>query len=353
MRCWRRIVPEAPGPRQRPRHDIGRKHTMYVLTITLNAAVDTTYVVEHFEPGQSHRVLHRYAMPGGKGNNVARVLRSRGHTVTATGFLGGDTGEFIKAGLADAGIAPRFTWLDGRASRTCHTVLEHASGRATEILESGPEVTPVDCERFLDALPALLEGVDAVAISGSAPTGTTRAFLDQLARIVRAGTPRMLVDSSGQPLEALLGGRPDVITPNEAELDALMGRHASLEARIAFAQQELIGKRMALDAHVLISMGSAGALLVTASGVIQARPPAIDVVNTVGCGDALLAGYIDACGRYSDSGDMLRQAVAFGTAAALQPVAGIAASHDIDRLQSRVEVSTLPAHQSEQQRTPL
>jgi fructose-1-phosphate kinase PfkB-like protein len=99
-------------------------------------------------------------------------------------------------------------------------------------------------------------------------------------------------------------------------------------------------------------MGPGGALLITASRVVQAQPPAINVVNTVGCGDALLAGYIDATGRCPDPEDILRLAVAFGSAAALQPVAGIAAAQDIEQIQPSVQVSTIPARRLDQQRTP-
>jgi tagatose 6-phosphate kinase len=109
---------------------------------------------------------------------------------------------------------------------------------------------------------------------------------------------------------------------------------------------------MGPDAHVLVSMGSEGALLVTASRVVEAHPPRIEVVNTVGCGDALLAGYVDASGRFSDPEDILRQAVAFGSAAALQPVAGIAAAQDIEQIRSRVKVNSIPARRPDQQRTP-
>jgi 1-phosphofructokinase family hexose kinase len=314
---------------------------MRCLTITLNAAVDATYAIDRLVPGEAHRVRRAWHMPGGKGNNVARVLAARGHDVTATGFLGGSSGAFIAAGLAEAGIAPAFTPLREGDSRTCHTILDAATGEATEILEAGPEVAPGDAERFLSALPGLVAGMDAVVISGSAPVGIDAPFLEAMATTVRQGTPRMAVDSSGATLAALIGGRPDLLTPNADELATLMDREASPEEQAAFARDDLVARRLAPGGRVLISRGSEGAALVCREGVIRARPPAIRPVNTVGCGDALLAGWVDAWLAGMDAAASLRQAVALGTAAALQPVAGVVDPQDIARLHDQIRVTAM------------
>jgi 1-phosphofructokinase family hexose kinase len=311
---------------------------MKVLTITLNAAIDATYVVARFEPGGANRVIRKHTMPGGKGNNVARVLAACGHEVVATGFLGGESGTFIEQGLQDAGIETRFTWLDKEESRTCHTVLDRERGEATEILEAGPEVSGDDCERLLEAVAGLIESAPVVVISGSAPIGATPEFLERLANLVRTGSSRMVVDSSGRSLEALLAGRPDLIAPNEAEIRALMGRPGSLAEQVDFARDDLIGRRMAPGGRVMISRGRAGALLVSNASVLEAVAPVVTVVNTVGCGDALLAGILDGWAHRLDDQDWLRQAVAFGTAAALQEVAGVVEMRDVEALRPDIDV---------------
>ena len=101
----------------------------------------------------------------------------------------------------------------------------------------------------------------------------------------------MVVDSSGAALAALLEARPDVAKPNAAELAALMGREAALDERIAFARDQIVANRLAPGGYFLVSLGSEGAVLVFGDGAVGARPPGIRPVNTVGCGDALLAGY--------------------------------------------------------------
>lgn len=314
---------------------------MRALTITLNAAIDATYVLDRLVPGDANRARRTYRMAGGKGNNVARVLAARGHAVTATGFLGGASGAFIERGLAEAGVTPAFAWLDARESRTCHAILEEATGKVTEVLEAGPAVSTEDGERFLEHLATLLPEADVVVISGSAPAGLDATFLERMARIVREGSDRMVVDSSGAALRALLPGRPDVIKPNAAELAALMGREASLAEQIAFARGHLIGERLASGGYVLISRGDEGAVLVFGDGALGARPPAIRPVNTVGCGDALLAGYVEAWLAGEPPGTSLAQAVAFGAAAALQPVAGVVDERDVERMRAGVRVSNV------------
>jgi 1-phosphofructokinase family hexose kinase len=312
---------------------------MRCLTITLNAAIDATYAIDRLVPGDAHRVRRAWHLAGGKGNNVARILAARGHQVTATGFLGGPTGAAIETGLRERGVTPAFTRLERGASRTCHTILDTATGEATEILEAGPEVTAGDASRFLATLPELVAGTDAVVISGSAPGGLDAPFFAKLASIVRAGTHRMAVDSSGGALVALLGGHPDLVKPNAAELAELMGGETSLADQVAFARDDLIASRLAPGGSVLISRGSEGAVLAFGDEVIGARPPDMQPVNTVGCGDALLAGYMDAWLAGTDPCAALRQAVSFGTAAALQPVAGIVDPRDIERLRDQVLIT--------------
>jgi tagatose 6-phosphate kinase len=309
------------------------------LTVTLNAAVDATYVVEGYRHGDANRVLRKHAMPGGKGNNVARVLAGMGEIVTATGFLGGDTGCFIDAGLRRAGIATRFGWLTSGESRTCHTILEVDTGMATEILEAGPALTDGDMDALFGALPDLVAWADVVVVSGSAPPGATPAFLEGFARIARKGADRFVVDASGAALAGLLDGGPDVLKPNEAEIRQLMGRDATLEEQIASVRHDLIGSRLGPDARVILSRGADGAILVTAGATLHARPPAVSAVNTVGCGDALLAGFVSAWAAGASDAHALRTGVAAGTAAALREVAGEVDRNDLARLRPLVEVT--------------
>lgn len=312
---------------------------MRVVTITLNPAIDTTYVVDRLEPGGAVRPVRQYDMPGGKGNNVARILARFGHDVIATGFVGGPGGDAITAGLRDAGVEPAFARLDGRESRTCIAILERSTGVVTEILEAGPSVDTADYDHLLARLRDILPGADAVVISGSAPAGSARADLARVAAAVREHSARMLVDSSGTTLDALLEGRPDVIKPNEHEMDTLIGHPATFAERVRYARESLLAERMAPGGAVLMTLGADGGALVQAHEALTARIPHAPPVNTVGCGDAALAGFVDASLAGQPPTDALRRAMAFGVAAARHPVAGVVDPPDIAGIERTIEIA--------------
>ncbi len=312
---------------------------MRCLTITLNPTVDTTYWLDDLVIGGTNRVRRMRQVAAGKGVNVARVMRCLGRDVVATGFLGGDNGRFIDEALRAEGVVTRFEWLERGASRNCHTLVDARTSSSTEILERGPELTEGDRQRFLDRLETLLPGVEAFVIAGSIPEGATHGFLQKLVRLVRSRAHRLFVDASGPALQDLLACRPDLIKPNADEMAMLMGRQAPLTEQVEFARTELIGTLMPDDGQVLLTLGKDGALLISRDHVVRARNPEVDAVNTVGCGDALMAGFVESWLEGQGDVNALRSAVACGSAAAMREVAGEIDVDDRDRLLGQVELS--------------
>jgi fructose-1-phosphate kinase PfkB-like protein len=204
-------------------------------------------------------------------------------------------------------------------------------------------------EEMLGAIEDLVACADVVIVSGSAPPGATPAFLQGVARIARKGTDRFVVDASGAALDGLLTGRPDIVKPNETEIRHLMGRPAPLDEQIAWIRNDLAGSHLGQNAKVIVTRGAEGAILVTVDTVdtvdtvLRARPPAVTAVNTVGCGDALLAGFVVAWAAGKSDADALRAGVAAGAAAALQEVAGVVDMNDLARLRPLVEVEEYAA----------
>jgi tagatose 6-phosphate kinase len=312
------------------------------LAVTFNPARDATYVLERFVRGSVNRVVRQQVMAGGKGNNVARVLVAYGHSVRVTGFLAGNAGFFIDDGLRAAGIETAFSWLESGESRTCHTLIESESGVISEVLESGPTVGAREGEAFLADLPARLVGIDTVVVSGSLPPGLEGPFLTDFMAIARQHCTRLMIDSSGEGLRIALAGGPDLIKPNERELATLMGGTPSTTEMVRYAQEDMIGSVMPSDGRVLLSLAERGAMLIGRSEVWYAASPPItpnEIVNTVGCGDALLAGFLDGCARNLPASDALAQAVAFGAAAALSEVAGVVERAEVDRLHAAVSAT--------------
>ena len=311
---------------------------MRVLTVTANSAVDTLYRLDRLDRGAINRVARVVAAPGGKGNNVARVLAAFGHAVVATGFAGGLTGAAIETGLRAAGIDPRFVPVAAE-SRRCLTLLETDSGTITEIREPGCPVTPADAQRLLD-LVAAARDVDAVVLAGSLPPGLPPDFYATLLLALRPRPAFVALDTGGDPLRLGLAGQPDLIAPNAAELAGLIGRDADLPAMIAFAQHELLGGPLPPDARVLLTLGPRGAALISRQATLLAAPPPVAAVNPVGSGDALLAGFLDARSRADADADALAHAVAVGTAAALREEIGAVDPNDVARLRRDVRIET-------------
>jgi 1-phosphofructokinase family hexose kinase len=302
---------------------------MNAFCITLNPALDTTYVVASFKAGGSNRVIRKHETPGGKGNNVARILASRGHQVVATGFLGGDTGDSIARGLSSTCVSEHFFRLPNGNSRACHAILDNSTGQVTEILELGPSISRADVRGFEALLGDIIEHnrFDAVTISGSSPPGVDDQDLRRIGATIRRNNAFFVVDSSGPTLRTLVDCEPDLISPNRSELAELINGNAS-------------GPDGLDRIEVLLSDGRAGASLISRSGTFSASVPEFTVVNTVGCGDALLAGFLDA--RFSAGTEVhpLARAVAFGSAAALQETAGVVDQGDIERFDVHVQLNS-------------
>jgi tagatose 6-phosphate kinase len=313
---------------------------MRCLTITFNPAVDSTYWLGELVVGGTNRVRRLRRTAAGKGVNVARILRTLGHDVVATGYLGGGNGAFIESLLDTEGVEPRFVWLAEGESRACNTIIDEATGSTTEFLEPGPTVLASDLERFMERLEALLPGVEAVVIAGSVCGGITPDFIADVMRRVRVHSRRVFVDASGDTLRLMTAEGPDLVKPNEKEMEMLMDGPASFDEQVTFVRHELIGRQLPQDGVVLLSRGPGGAALIAQDYLLVAQAPSLRPVNTVGCGDALLAGFVGSW--LAGEGDVasLRHAVACGSAAALCEVAGEIRLEDRDRFLSTVDIRT-------------
>lgn len=308
----------------------------YVLTVTLNAAVDVAYTVPGFSPGGIHVAAAVRRVAGGKGNNVARVLARLGVRVAATGFAGGAAGRFIQDELRRAGVVPEYVEVAGE-SRTCYAFTDPETGVVTELRERGPELGPEDVARFKARYDRLLAGAELVTISGSVPPGVEPEIYRYLIERARSCQVRVVLDSSGQPLREALVARPYVVKPNRAELAGWVGRPLETEADVLEAARRM---RTAGPEWVLVSLGADGALLVgpDGAGAWRAVPPQVAALNPVGSGDSAVAGL--ACGLVRGLGpeELLRQAVACGTANARTAGVADVDPAEVERLARRVRV---------------
>ena len=256
------------------------------MTVTLNPAVDKTYTTQGLIVGNVNRMRTVMNIAGGKGVNVTKILRQYEYEVGAVGFLGGYSGRFIEEELERRGVECRFVHVEGETRSNINILAD--DGYVTEILEPGPTISDEQQDAFLKRYDALLRECGLVVLSGSVALGLDSDIYEKLiVRAVEESVP-VYLDSSGEGMRRGLRAKPQLIKPNWKELEYIVGHRLKKREEIIESAQFL--RSMGID-RVIVSMGRKGLLSVTEQGVLHAKPPKIDAVNTVGCGDSVVASY--------------------------------------------------------------
>lgn len=257
-----------------------------ILTVTLNPAVDKTYTTQSLMAGNVNRMRTVMKIAGGKGVNVAKILRQYGYPTAATGFLGGNDGRYIEEELLRRGAECRFVKTAGE-TRTNMNILAD-DGYVTEILEPGPMISAEERAEFLRQYDRLLEECGLVILSGSAAQGIEADIYAELIDRAAAASVPSYLDSSGESLKSGIRAKPYLIKPNQRELEYLMGRRFTTRAQIIESAQLFCQEGIV---EVVVSMGNKGLLSVSKDSVLYARAEEVPCVNTVGCGDSVVASY--------------------------------------------------------------
>jgi tagatose 6-phosphate kinase len=311
-----------------------------IVTVTLNAAIDRTLTVPNFQRGQRHRASAGVTLAGGKGINVARALKLLGVPVVATGLVGGRTGTRIVEELTNEAILNDFVHIEGE-SRTSTAVVDPTGGTYTEINEWGPSVRPDELDMLIDKLRYLTQGAELVVFAGSLPRDVEPSFYAEATRELTRRHIHVALDTEGQPLALGVEAEPFLVTPNQAEAEALVGQE--------FHDDEDF--RVALD--TVTEMGARNVLITTDQGALallreerepmryRAMAPRVEPVSTVGSGDVLLAAFIAARHAGRPNEEALRAAVAAGAASTLEVGAGRFHPRQAGRLQAGVNIAEL------------
>jgi 1-phosphofructokinase family hexose kinase len=320
-----------------------------IITVTLNTAIDKTLSVPNFRLGRRHRTVEQTTMPGGKGVNVARVLKTLGAPVIATGFTGGATGTRIVEQLTEMSVLSDFVRIR-QESRTNTAVIDPTTGEQTEINERGPKVTAQETELFVDKLLYLARGASMCVFAGSLPRDVDIDIYARLIRELRRLGVTTVVDTDGDPLRRAVRAEPDVVSPNVLEAEELVGHEFNDDEDRVIAVREMVGLGaregiMTMPdgcfAHTLPEEPNGHACL----DRVQVSPGAVEPRATVGSGDAFLAGFVAA--RYN--GKPIAECLAYGVACGAESTqhlgAGLVDLDRVERLLDEIEVQRpeLPA----------
>jgi len=294
-----------------------------ILVVALNPALDVTHHVPGVDWTGVNRPTAVRAQAGGKGLNVARILRAVGADVQVVGFAGGATGDKVKSALGNLGVPSAFTRIS-RDTRMTFAVVDTVRSDAALFNEPGPFIGQDEYAEFRSTYEAALTGSQAVVLSGSLPPGLSPGTYAELGAMAEsAGVPAVL-DTHGEALFLGAAARPAIVKPNLAELEELLGRSLSTERgadkdAVAVAAREL---RSAGPHAVVVTLGADGLWAATDDGTWQAVPPADVRGNPTGAGDAVAAGLAHGLVLGRPWEERLRHAVALGAASVSAPVAG-------------------------------
>ena len=281
-----------------------------IYTVTFNPALDYIVRVEQFNVGEVNRAAYSEIMAGGKGVNVSLVLKNLGHESTALGFAAGFTGEKLVRDLKDKGCRTDFIFLEQGMTRINVKI---KGQEETEINGEGPEITPVAIRAMMIKLERLREG-DILILSGSIPKTLPEDIYEKVIVRQQGKNVRIVVDATKNLLKETLEYHPFLIKPNHHELGELFGVTIS-NPEEALSYAEKLQQRGAVN--VLVSMAGEGAVLLDEYGNKHMSPaPEGRLVNSVGAGDSMVAGFMAGYLETKNYEQAFRMGIAAGSASA-------------------------------------
>lgn len=301
-------------------NDILRKNKgwqcLLIYTVTLNPSLDYVVKLDKFNIGEVNRSKEEQIFPGGKGINVSLVLSKLGEMSRCLGFAAGFTGKEIIHRLETEGCETDFIILPKGFSRINVKLKGHEE---SEINGGGPEIQTKELEALFSKLEHLKDD-DILIFAGSIPSLVPQNIYEILIERLSNKKLKIVVDASGEALRRVLQLKPFLVKPNHHELGELFGKTLTstdeiIEAAVSLQQ---IGAR-----NVLVSRAADGAILLDESGKIYiANAPKGKVVNSVGAGDSMIAGFLAGYQKYGNYNEALKLGIAAGSASAFSPWLG-------------------------------
>ena len=281
-----------------------------IYTITFNPALDYISQVENFEIGKINRTKTEKILPGGKGLNVSTVLKNLGIESTALGFIAGFTGDELKTDIEQRGIKTNFIKVKEGITRINVKI---SSKEETALNGNGPEITEEDIQKLLERIEKI-KNEDIVILAGNIPKCINNNIYEIICKTLEQNDVRFIVDATKELLMNVLKYKPFLIKPNKEELEETFKEKIDTKEEIVAHAKKL--QSMGAQ-NVLISLGGDGAILVTTNDEVYfSKAPKGKVVNTVGAGDSMVAGFIAGYEKSGDFEQAFKMGIATGSASA-------------------------------------
>lgn len=286
-----------------------------IYTVTLNPTLDITYVVSDLKADRNNQAKRVLKSPGGKGINVSRALHNMRTDSVALALIGGYTGTEVEYLLRKEGL---LIWLVriSNETRTNVFILNERTGRELNVTSQGPQIKPTEHKTLLKMVNEVAHSPGYLVLSGSIPPALPSDIYGLLIRQAKKRGLFTVLDTSGEPLRACLSQKPHLVKPNRHELEQLVGRRLTSDAAVLRAASDIVADGVET---VVVSLGEHGAMLVQKDRAFRGYGPAVDGRETVGAGDATVAGLLIALQQGKPAQECLRVGMACGTAAVMEP----------------------------------
>ena len=315
----------------------GYKGKNMIYTLTLNPALDLELTVAEIRLGHIHRAKTEKIDFGGKGFNVSRVLNVLGVPNIAFGFIAGFTGMRLELELKSAGITNNLQRINGE-TRTNISIVGGDAGNYIKINQAGAAISSEDVHVMLEKMGRVTHAGDLWVLSGSLPPGAPVDIYSQVIAVIRLAGGQVILDTSGPALSKACRAGVRLLKPNAEEAEEL----THLPVRTVPEAWKAAQWIRDLDVEtVVISMGGQGALALDDAGCYVVKPPAIELRNPVGAGDALVAGLAAGLSQGKTLVDALRLGAACGASAVAQPGTGVGTRAEIYELMEGVMAQKL------------
>jgi 1-phosphofructokinase len=302
-----------------------------IYTCTITPSLDYTTYLPELRLGELNRTSDVFYYPGGKGINVSRVLGRLGTKSIALGYIGGFTGQYITDFLKEEGILTDFI----RTEDITRINVKVKAAEESELNGPGPSINELQQQELLEKVQAMTSG-DWFVLAGSLTDTIPSSFFEEIAAICEKNNIKFVLDTSGSALIDLIHTKPFLVKPNIEELGELFNVEISTKEEAFHYAQKLVGKGIQ---HVVVSMGGEGALLVTKDLALLAVAPKGLVVNTVGAGDSLVAGFLASFTKNENATEAFRYGVASGSATAFS--SDLCEKNDVDQLLKQITIRSL------------
>lgn len=299
-----------------------------IYTLTLNPSVDYIVELDNFKIGDLNRTKRETKFPGGKGINVARVLKEMGVTSKALGFNGGFTGKYIDDYLQHEGIETDFVKVD----EDSRINIKLKMGSETEINANGPKITRQHFHQLKWKIENLTQG-DLLVLAGSIPQVLPETTYEELVKICRENHVDFVVDAEGDLLKKVLEYEPFLIKPNHHELGELFSTELSTCREVVPFGKKLLEMG---PKNVIVSLAGDGAVFINKEVVLFADVPKGKVKNSVGAGDSMVAAFLAKYGQTKDVKEAFQYSVAAGSATAFS--LGLCTKEIIEELLPQVHI---------------